>query len=105
MNISAVTVLIAMPMAATIITNPVLIGWGSSRRRIASSEIAPKATSSSAALASAANIELDFSPYVNRAEGGLAASTVALHAISRPNTSDKLCPASATSAIDPANKP
>ena len=38
-------------------------------------------------------------------EGGRAASTPALHAMARPSTSDRLCPASATSAIDPATTP
>ena len=45
-----------------IATGPVAIGCGSARRRKVSSVIAPSATMSSAALASAARIELDFRP-------------------------------------------
>ena len=62
MNIRAVAVLIAMPMAATTITPVVATGCGSISRRTASTEIAPSASSNSPVLASAARIELAFRP-------------------------------------------
>ena len=58
MNIRAVAVLIAMPMAATQITVAGVDGLGPAKRRTASQTMAPTAISSSSALASDARIEL-----------------------------------------------
>ena len=62
MNSRAVAVLIATPMAATQITVPATIGSGAAKRRIASQAMAPMAISSTAALSSAARIELRRKP-------------------------------------------
>ena len=105
MNSSAVAPLTTIPAAATAIIVPPATGCGSPRRRNVSTRIAPSAISSSEALASAARIELLLKPYVNRSLGGRAARMLAPQATSRPSTSDKLCPASATSAIEPETIP
>ena len=61
-NISAVAVLIAMPIAATQITVVSATGSGCARRWTASHRIMPTASSSSMALASEARMEVRFKP-------------------------------------------
>ena len=75
------------------------------RRRTASQAIAPIATSRSTALASAARIERAPQAVGARAVGRRRTSTAAPQASSRPSTSLRLCPASASSASESARSP
>ena len=104
-NSHAVTPLIRMPTAATAETVSPGTVAGSPKRFTASTEMAPIATSSSTAFASAARIVDPFRPYVKRFDGGVRASTAPAQATARPSTSDRLCPASASSATEPVHSP
>ena len=105
MKSSAVNVLITTPIAATTTTVVPATAAGSRSRCQASQKIAPQATKSRTALASAAKIVARPRPQVYRRDGGRRASQLAPQARSRPTTSLALWPASARSASEPAHTP
>ena len=105
MNSSAVARLTAMPTAATAITTLPSVAAGCASRNTASHAIAPVTSVSSVALASAARIDVPRSPYVKRELDARLTSTLASHASSRPSTSLRLWPASASSASESMRRP
>ena len=73
-------------------------GWNS--RRTASAAIAPTATSRNKALISAARIEAFLKPVGEARRGRTLAITAPAQPTTSPSTSERLCPASAISAIE-----
>ena len=71
----------------------------------ASHAITTMAIISSVVLANAARMELRPNPYECRADGLRRDSHTAAHASNSPNTSDRLCPASATSDNELSQNP
>jgi len=80
-------------------------GTGCDSRHNPSQAIPPVTTSRMIALASAARIELDRSPYVKRPLGCRRLSIAAPQDNPSASTSPRLCPASASSASDPDSAP
>ena len=72
---------------------------------MASTEMAPIATSKKTALKRAAKIDELLYPYVYLSLALFCPSQIASQEISKPRTSLRLCPASATRASEPLAKP
>ncbi len=105
MNSAAVRLLITTPIPdTTMMVNP-SVGAGVCKRCAASHSNEPIATSNRIALANAARMDARCHPYVCRASGCIRPAKAAPQASNRPATSERLWPASASSASDPARQP